>query len=60
MIAGNFKNQQTGIADGCMLPVPTGITGENFSFQSLADKGPLEFFYMFEGQLVQVALELHT
>lgn len=60
MIAGNFKNKLTGVADRCMLSVPTVITGENFSLHSLADAGPLEFFFLFEGQLVQVALEVHS
>jgi chemotaxis protein CheX len=60
MIAGNFKNKLTGIADHCMLSVPTVITGADFSFHSLADSGPLEFPFLFEGQPVLVALEIHS
>lgn len=60
MVAGNFKNKLTGIGDHCMLSVPTVITGADFSFHSLADAGPLEFCFLFEGQPVQVALEIHS
>jgi len=60
MIAGNFKNKLTGVADHCMLSVPTVITGADFSFHSLADAGPLEFYFLFDGRPVQVALEIHS
>lgn len=60
MVAGNFKNKLAGMGDHCMLSVPTVITGEDYNFHSLADGGSLEVTLLFEGQPVQVALELHS
>jgi len=60
MIAGNFKNKLTGMADRCMLSVPTVITGSDYSCRSMADTGPLEVTMLFEGAPVTVAVEIHT
>ena len=60
MIAGNFKNKLTGMGDGCMLSVPTVITGGDYSFHSLADGGSLEVMLKFDGEPITVNLELHT
>jgi chemotaxis protein CheX len=60
MIAGNFKNKLTGMADRCMLSVPTVITGADYSFHALADAGPLEVLFTFEGAPINVALEVHS
>ncbi len=60
MIAGNFKNKLTGMGDGCMLSVPTVITGADYSFHSLANAGELEVMFRFEGSPVVVALETHN
>ena len=60
MIAGNFKNKLTGMGDGCMLSVPTVITGADYSFHSLADAGQLEVMFRFEDSPVVVSLETHS
>jgi len=60
MVAGNFKNKLTGMSDGCMLSVPTVITGADFTFHSLADAGSLELTMIFEGAPIQIALEVHS
>jgi chemotaxis protein CheX len=60
MIAGNFKNKLTGLGDKCMLSVPTVITGGDYTFHSLADAGPLEVMFLFEGAPVLVSLEVHS
>ena len=60
MIAGNFKNKLTGMADRCMLSVPTVITGADYSFHALADGGPVEIVLAFEGAPIMVALEVHS
>jgi chemotaxis protein CheX len=60
MIAGNFKNKLTGMADRCMLSVPTVITGADYSFHALADASPLEVTFAFEGLPISVALEIHS
>ncbi len=60
MVAGNFKNKLTGMADRCLLSVPTVITGSDYSCRSMADTGPLEVTMLFEGAPVTVAVEIHT
>jgi chemotaxis protein CheX len=60
MIAGNFKNKLTGMADRCMLSVPTVITGGDYTFHSLANSGSLELPFLFDGAPISVSLEVHT
>ncbi|HZQ67125.1 MAG TPA: chemotaxis protein CheX [Terriglobales bacterium] len=60
MIAGIFKNKITGLGDGCMLSVPTAITGADFSLHSLADAPPFGTRLRFSGQLISVSLEIHS
>jgi chemotaxis protein CheX len=60
MVAGNFKNKLTGIADKCMLSVPTVITGSDYSCRSMADTPPLQVRLSFEGASVTIALEIHS
>jgi len=60
MIAGNFKNKLTGMGDGCMLSVPTVITGSDYSCRSLTDSGTLEVRFLFEGVPVSVELQIHS
>lgn len=60
MVAGNFKNKLAGMADGCMLSVPTVITGSDYNCRSMADTAPLEVAFQFEGAPVLIGLELHS
>lgn len=60
MIAGNFKNKIDGMSDKCLLSVPTVITGADYSFHSLADTGPLQLWFRFQGHPLQVVLEIHS
>jgi chemotaxis protein CheX len=60
MIAGNFKNKLTGMADQCMLSVPTVVTGADYNLHSLADAGSVEVILGFEGSPVTASLEVHT
>ncbi len=60
MIAGNFKNKLTGMGDGCVLSVPTVITGTDYSFRSMADTGPLEVTILFECSPITVSVEIHS
>jgi chemotaxis protein CheX len=60
MVAGNFKNKLTGIADKCMLSVPTVIAGSDYSCRSLADTPPLQAIVTFEGTSVTIAVEIHS
>lgn len=60
MIAGNFKNKIDRISDKCLLSVPTVITGADYAFHSLANSGPLDLWFRFRGNPLQVTLEIHS
>lgn len=60
MVAGNFKNKLTGMSDKCMLSVPTVITGSDYNCRSMADSGPIELMFLFEGAPVVVSVEIHS
>ena len=59
MIAGNFKNKIEGMGDGCMLSLPTVITGANYCLHSLAVSGRTEIHLLFEGMPMIISLEVH-
>jgi chemotaxis protein CheX len=58
MVAGNFKNKVSGLGDGCMLSVPTVITGTDYSVRSLAGSPPLELRLQFERSPMLICLEI--
>ncbi|MFZ0807992.1 MAG: chemotaxis protein CheX [Candidatus Sulfotelmatobacter sp.] len=58
MIAGNFKNKIAGLSEGCLLSVPTVITGNDYSLHSLTDAPALELRLQFEGAPVVVSLQI--
>jgi chemotaxis protein CheX len=60
MIAGNFKNKVSGLAEGCMLSPPTVITGSNYSLHSLADSPAVEIRMMFEQLPLVISLQIHS
>ena len=59
MVAGNFKNKISGLGEGCMLSVPTVITGNDYSLHSLADAPPLEVALQFENHAIIISLEVN-
>jgi CheY-specific phosphatase CheX len=58
MVAGNFKNKVPGLGDGCMLSVPTVVTGTDYSLHSNAAVPALEIQLMFESMPIVVALQV--
>jgi chemotaxis protein CheX len=60
MVAGNFKNKIEGLGNGCMLSVPTVITGSDYDLYSLTDSPSLQVRLLFEGKPVIVALQIHS
>jgi chemotaxis protein CheX len=60
MVAGNFKNKISGLNDGCMLSVPTVITGRDYSVRSLSDYPALEVRLELDGMPIVVSLEIHS
>jgi len=59
MVAGNFKNKISGMGDGCMLSVPTVITGGDYNCRSLGHADTLTVSFLFEEKPVIAALEIH-
>jgi len=59
MVAGNFKNKITGLGDGCMLSVPTVISGGDYSLRSLINE-QIRVMLLFEGEPLCVILEVHN
>ena len=60
MVAGNFKSKVSNLADHCMLSVPTVITGESYSMQTL---NPVELFQLsllYDNDPIWVSLIVHS
>lgn len=60
MVAGNFKNKISGLGDGCMLSVPTVITGGDYNYRSLGDSSTLHVNFLFEANKIIVAIDIHN
>ncbi len=60
MIAGNFKNKISGLGDGCMLSVPTVVTGNDYSLYSLSNSPAVEVSLLFESMPLVVSLRVHS
>jgi chemotaxis protein CheX len=58
MVAGSFKNKISGLGDGCLLSVPTVITGGNYSVHSRVSDN-VQTWLSFEGEPLIVSLEVH-
>ena len=59
MVAGNFKNKIAGLGDGCMLSVPTVITGTEYSLHSMVND-EIHTVLLFEGEPIFLSLEVHN
>lgn len=60
MVAGNFKNKISGLAEGCMLSPPTVITGSDYAVHPMADSPAIEVRLLFEGMPLLISLQLHS
>ncbi len=60
MVAGNFKNKIPGLGDGCMLSVPTVITGEDYSIHSPKNASALEISLLFENLPIVISLKVDS
>jgi chemotaxis protein CheX len=58
MVAGSFKAKVPGMADGCMLSVPSVISGTSYELHALANGVRCEVNVIFEEELVEVALDV--
>jgi CheY-specific phosphatase CheX len=60
MIAGNFKNKISGLGNGCMLSVPTVISGGHYNVYSLSSSEAVEVTLLFESSPISISLQLHN
>jgi hypothetical protein len=60
LVAENFKNKVPGLGDGCMLSVPTVISGESYRLHSMADASVIHAVLLFQEDPVILTLELHS
>jgi len=60
MVAGNFKNKISGLAETCQLSVPTVITGAEYSLYTLSDDPAIEVGLVFEGRPLMLSLKIHS
>jgi chemotaxis protein CheX len=59
MVAGNFKNKISGMGDGCMLSIPTVITGADYCVHSMVNEN-IRAVFLFDGEPVVLSLEIHS
>jgi chemotaxis protein CheX len=60
MVAGNFKSKITGLADSCMLSVPTVIWGEDYVVQTASANEGFQLALSLDGEPVWFSLHIHT
>ncbi len=60
MVAGNFKSKLPELSDGCLLSVPTIITGVDYHLHSLASGDRMAVCVSFEGEPLSVILDIHN
>lgn len=60
MVAGNFKNKISGLAEGCMLSPPSVITGSDYNLHSVSDSPALEVRMLFANLPIVVSLQIHS
>jgi len=58
MVAGNFKNKVPGLSDGCMLSVPTVVTGTDYSLHANAAVPAVELQLLFESLPIVISLQI--
>jgi chemotaxis protein CheX len=58
MVAGNFKNKIPGIGDGCMLSVPTVVSGSDYRLHTMAESPAIELRLLFENMPIVISLQV--
>jgi chemotaxis protein CheX len=59
MLAGSFKSRIPGIADTCMLSVPTSIAGEDYRVHALSGGKQFEILAQCEDDSLQIILHVN-
>ena len=60
MVAGNLKTKIPGLADSCMLSVPTVVSGENYELYTMVDGERFQIAMNFEEHPIWITLSLHN
>lgn len=60
MVAGNFKSKISGLADACMLSVPTVIAGGDYSMDTAEPAECVTVALAYEGENIWVSLVSHS
>jgi chemotaxis protein CheX len=58
MIAGNFKNKTDSPGDRSFLSLPTVVIGMAYTCRSLSSVAPLELWFQFRGEPLQITMEV--
>jgi chemotaxis protein CheX len=58
MIAGNFKNKTDSAGGRSFLSLPTVVTGMAYTCRSLSTVAPLELWFLFRGEPLQITMEV--
>ncbi len=58
MVAGNFKSKITELTDGCVLSVPTIVTGEDYEVHQIGRGERIEVCIDYEGAPVWVTMDI--
>jgi chemotaxis protein CheX len=59
MIAGNFKTKISGLADGCVLSVPTVIRGSDYELRTVGEGMSVNTFQSYNGCPLHIGLSIH-
>lgn len=57
MIAGNFKSKTDTVGGRSFLSLPTVVTGMTYTCRSLSTLAPLELWFQFRGEPLQITME---
>jgi chemotaxis protein CheX len=60
MVAGNLKTKVPGVADSCMLSVPTVVSGEDYELYTMVDGERFQIAMNFEGLPIWITLSIHN
>jgi chemotaxis protein CheX len=58
MVAGNFKSKVTELTDGCVLSVPTIVTGEDYEVHQMGRGERIEVCIDYEGAPVWITMDI--
>jgi chemotaxis protein CheX len=58
MVAGNFKSKITELSDGCVLSVPTIVTGDDYEVHQIGRGERIEVCLDYEGEPIWITMDI--